>query len=59
LTSHRSFIQLRPEPVADLCPSARLEQAPGARNPHCLQRVGRLQWSGVEWSLQAPGSREL
>ncbi|GAB1381375.1 DUF3800 domain-containing protein [Pararhodobacter aggregans] len=43
LTCHGSFIQLRPEPVADLRPSARVEQSSGARNPHRGQRGGRLR----------------
>lgn len=34
LTCHWSFIQPRPEPVADLRLSAWVEQSPGARNPH-------------------------
>ena len=32
LTCHGSFIQLRPKPIVDLRPSARVEQSPGARN---------------------------
>ena len=47
----------RPEPVADLRPSARVEQSPGARNPHRVQRVGRLRWSGAGRSLRGFGIR--
>lgn len=57
LTCHWSFIQLRPEPVADLRPLARVEQSPGTRNSHRVQRDGRLRWSGAERSLQGSGSR--
>ena len=57
LTCHWSFIQPRPEPVADLRLSAWDEQSPGARNPHRVQRVGRLRLSGAGRSLRGSGSR--
>ena len=57
VTCHWSFIQPRPEPVADLRLSAWDEQSPGARNPHRVQRVGRLRLSGAGRSLRGSGSR--
>ena len=57
LTCHWSFTQPRPQPIADLCLSARVVQSPGARNPHRVQRVGRLRWSDAGQSLQGSGNR--
>ena len=57
LTCHWSFIQPRPEPVGHLRLSARVEQSPGAQNFHCVQRVGRLRWSGAGRSLRGSGSQ--
>ncbi|GGH48327.1 hypothetical protein GCM10011341_09970 [Frigidibacter albus] len=57
VTCHWSFIQPRPEPVGHLRLSARVEQSPGARNFHCVQRVGRLRWSGAGRSLRGSGSQ--
>ena len=57
MTCHRTFTQPRPEPVADLRLSAWVEQSPGARNFHCVQRVGRLRWLGAGRSLRAFGIR--
>lgn len=41
LTCHRSFIQPRPERGGHLRLLARVEQSPGARNFHRVQRDGR------------------
>ena len=57
VTCHWSFIQPRPEPVADFRLSAWFEQSPGARNPHRVQRDGRLRLSGAGQNLQGSGSR--
>ena len=59
VTCHWSFIQPRPEPVADLRLSAWVEQSPGARNFHCVQRDGRLRRSGAGRSLRGFGIRGL
>jgi transposase InsO family protein len=47
VTCHGSFIQPRPEPGCHLRLLAQVEQSPGARNVHRVQRVGRLRWSGA------------
>jgi hypothetical protein len=57
LTCHRSFTQPRPEPVGHLRLSVRVEQSPGARNFHRMQRDGRLRLSGAGRSLRGSGSR--
>lgn len=44
VTCHWSFIQPRPEPGGHLRLLARVEQSPGARNFHRVQRDGRLRW---------------
>ena len=57
LSRHGSFIQPRPEPIGHLRLSAPVEQSPGARNFHCVQRVGRLRWPGAGRSLRESGSQ--
>lgn len=57
VTCHWSFIQLRPEPGVHLRLSARVEQSPGARNFHRVQRDVRLRWSGAGRNLRGPGSQ--
>ena len=57
VTCHWSFIQRRPEPGGHLRLSARVEQSPGARNFHRVQRDGRLRLSGAGGNLRGFGSR--
>ena len=57
LTCHWSFIQPRPEPSGHLRLSARVEQSPGARNFHHVQRDGRLRLSGAGRNLRGSGSQ--
>ena len=57
VTCHWSFIQPRPEPSGHLRLSARVEQSPGARNFHHVQRDGRLRLSGAGRNLRGSGSQ--